>query len=260
LTISELLDRTFSLYRTHFVTFVGIAAIPVAVVVGLQVIVEVGFRSMPPGLLILSSLALFVLYLVSSMVTHGATVVAVSHVQIGHATSITAAYDGIRGRIGELVVIGLNIGVRAMLGLILLIIPGIYLILRYALAVPVAVIEQAGVSDSLARSGFLTRGHIGRVFLIYLLLVLLTYAGIAVVQVPIFAIALSQSLNPADPPLWIRILSALGAFAVNTLVGPLMTIGLSLVYYDERVRKEGFDLEHMLQQLDPSGLNTPGVA
>jgi hypothetical protein len=29
-----------------------------------------------------------------------------------------------------------------------------------------------------------------------------------------------------------------------------MTIALSLVYYDERVRKEAFDLEHMMQQMD----------
>jgi hypothetical protein len=29
-----------------------------------------------------------------------------------------------------------------------------------------------------------------------------------------------------------------------------MTIGLSLVYYDERVRKEAFDLQHMMASLD----------
>jgi hypothetical protein len=33
-------------------------------------------------------------------------------------------------------------------------------------------------------------------------------------------------------------------------VGPLMTIGFSLLYYDERVRKEAFDLQLMMSTLD----------
>jgi hypothetical protein len=34
------------------------------------------------------------------------------------------------------------------------------------------------------------------------------------------------------------------------LVGPLATIVFSLLYYDERVRKEAFDLQLMMQALD----------
>jgi hypothetical protein len=33
------------------------------------------------------------------------------------------------------------------------------------------------------------------------------------------------------------------------LVTPLLTIALTLLYYDERVRKEGFDLELMMSNL-----------
>lgn len=42
----------------------------------------------------------------------------------------------------------------------------------------------------------------------------------------------------------------------------MMTIGLSLFYYDERVRKEAFDLQHMMATLDaaPGGtLPVPGI-
>jgi hypothetical protein len=35
------------------------------------------------------------------------------------------------------------------------------------------------------------------------------------------------------------------------LTGPLATIGIALVYYDERVRKEAFDLQLMMSSLDP---------
>jgi hypothetical protein len=40
----------------------------------------------------------------------------------------------------------------------------------------------------------------------------------------------------------------------------LMTIGFSLLYYDERVRKEAFDLQHMMATLDdPQGGTVPAV-
>ena len=50
-----------------------------------------------------------------------------------------------------------------------------------------------------------------------------------------------------------------GNFATQCLVGPLLTIALSLVYYDERVRKEAFDLQHMLEELDRTG-RSPATA
>jgi hypothetical protein len=39
-----------------------------------------------------------------------------------------------------------------------------------------------------------------------------------------------------------------------------MTVALTLVYYDERVRKEAFDLEHMMRQLDTVVHLTPRLA
>ena len=57
-----------------------------------------------------------------------------------------------------------------------------------------------------------------------------------------------------------------GAFAVTTyalslvsecLVTPLMTIALSLMYYDERVRKEAFDIQFMMAGLEDQ---SPAVA
>jgi Ni/Fe-hydrogenase subunit HybB-like protein len=43
-------------------------------------------------------------------------------------------------------------------------------------------------------------------------------------------------------------------FISECLVGPLATIAFALVYYDERVRKEAFDLQLMMTTLDAPGL------
>jgi hypothetical protein len=42
----------------------------------------------------------------------------------------------------------------------------------------------------------------------------------------------------------------LSGFVATSLVGALGTIAFSVVYYDERVRKEAFDLQLMMTTLD----------
>jgi hypothetical protein len=36
-------------------------------------------------------------------------------------------------------------------------------------------------------------------------------------------------------------------FFSNVLIGPIYAIGLTLFYYDQRIRKEGYDIEWMMQ-------------
>jgi hypothetical protein len=43
-------------------------------------------------------------------------------------------------------------------------------------------------------------------------------------------------------------------FVSRSLVGALSTIALSLVYYDQRVRREAFDLQLMMSTIDASAL------
>jgi hypothetical protein len=261
LTIGELLDRTFSFYRAHFLMFVGIAAIPNAIMLLVQLVFTLGA---PIGASVWGALVMFlamvVVYVLTTMLSQGATVVAVSQIQLGQETSVAEAFDRIRGRLGELLIIGLHVGVRIMAGLILLIVPGIIIGLRYALVMPVAVLEETGASESLERSRELTRGHLGRIGLIYSLLVVVVLVGAAVWQIPVSLFVALTTTGGTTPPAWVQVVDLAGNFVLNSLFGPLMTIAISLVYYDERVRKEGFDLEHMLQQLDPSGLNSSPVA
>jgi hypothetical protein len=55
-------------------------------------------------------------------------------------------------------------------------------------------------------------------------------------------------------------LQAVGGFISTSLVGPLITIALTLIYYDQRVRKEGFDLQLMMSTLEGGTPNAPAAA
>jgi len=263
LTVGELLDRTFFYYRQHFVMFVGIAALPGLLTLALQV-TTIFFKPAEAGvvLTVVLALAAAFVYLVTTMLTHGATVVAVSHILLGRETHIAQAFNTIRPRIGKLIFISFNVALRVLLGALLLIVPGILLALRYSLAIPVAVLEDAGASASLRRSAALTKGHRGRILLVYFLLFVLMM--IASMLWPFLTMLIAAIVSPAvrigQQVVWVQLMLQFGNYVTTSLLGPIVTIAMTLVYYDERVRKEAFDLEHMMQQLDAAVLHTPPTA
>jgi hypothetical protein len=251
LTLGELLDRTFFLYRRHFVMFVGIAAVPHLFGLLLNVALTAPggtFAGSWSGALV--SVMMLFAYFVTTVFTQAATVVAVSHVQLGRQVTVGGAFAAVRSRIGELTVLSMNLSLRIFLGFLLLVIPGVVLAMTYALAVPVAVVEETSISETLDRSAFLTKGHRGRIFVIYALLVALSSIVTLVWQVP--AVMVARTLTGFAG----RIVSEFASFVARTTVAPVLTIGLALMYYDERIRKEAFDLEHMMTELDVTQLSS----
>jgi hypothetical protein len=255
LSLGELLDRCFFLYRKNFVLFAGIMALPYLVLLAFQ-LVGVSLRTFgsAAGLAagVLWALATLVVTLGVTAASQGATVIAVSHVHLGRPTSIAESFAGIKGRILYLAFIMIGYGIGVGIGFVLLIIPGIILALMWALTIPVAVLEDTGLGDSLSRSAELTKGGRGRVFVVYLLFFVLIWVFSTALQLPVFvAVGLAARAHPhMGLPLWAQIASPVGTFISQCLAGPLMTIGLALLYYDQKVRKEGFDLQHMMETLD----------
>jgi membrane-anchored glycerophosphoryl diester phosphodiesterase (GDPDase) len=119
----------------------------------------------------------------------------------------------------------------------------------WALTIPVVVLEDADLFEALRRSRALTAGHRSRVFLIVLLFALLTYLFTMVWEIPLLAVLMrggvqSMQQRMTNPALVIA--SGSVSFLTEALLTPLMTIAFSLMYYDERVRKEAFDIQWMM--------------
>ena len=259
LSTGELLDRTFSLYRSRFGLFIGIFAIPHLVVLAYQC-VGISLQSPKPdiGSVLLQSVWTLGASFVSLAVTaasQAATVVAVSNVYLDRPASVADSFSRIRGEILGVVGLSLLVGIAAGAGLILLIVPGVLLFLMWALAVPAKVLENLGVTDAMSRSSDLTRGDRGRVFVIMLLFFVLSLGVTLLLTLPIEVAAGVSSIftvRRATAGWQVAILAA--TFISQCLVGPLATIAFSLLYYDERVRKEAFDLQLMMTTLDANTL------
>ncbi|MEO7192016.1 MAG: hypothetical protein ABI051_13265 [Vicinamibacterales bacterium] len=257
LSLGELLDRTFQLYRQHFLVFVGIVALPGLVSLALNLLlnpVRASAGAIATLLLLcVIALAQFVIFAISQ----AATITAVSELYLGRSIGIGQAFAAARGRIVEICVISLLIGLFTGLGLLLLIVPGILLALRWSVAVPVVVIEGLPPRAAMERSSDLTAGHRGRAFMIYLVYFALVLIISAIAQMPLAILLVANRAATSAAPGWLMVATQISGFLTQSLVGPLVTIAMSLFYYDERVRKEAFDLDHLMAHLDSTPDSSP---
>jgi len=259
LSLGELLDRTFQLYRGHFLVVVGIVSLPHLAVLAAQlaqVVIHPPTRDPSRALAELPSQLLWLLIvlavtLVAGALAQSATVFAVSEMHLERPVSIGRAYAGISGRIGGLLFITVAVGLLIGLGTIFCIVPGILLLLRWSFVLQTAVLERADLGEAMSRSADLTSGDRGRLFMIYFLYFVLALVCGSLWQIPTWFALFAAGQAGTAPPTWALVVSAVGGFVTQCLVGPLLHIAITLSYYDARVRKEAFDLEHMLAQLAP---------
>jgi hypothetical protein len=74
---------------------------------------------------------------------------------------------------------------------------------------------------------------------------------IGAIQMPLAVIAVRS--RGAEAFVTHAISLAIG-FLTGTLVGPIGAIAVCLFYFDERVRREGFDIEWMMNRIAPPGM------
>jgi len=253
LTTGQLLDKTFQTYRQNFVLFVGISAVPHACLLVMQLcMLAMGIGTVrTPAKVALTSIivGIFALFisLVVTAITTAATTFGVSDVYLDKETSISACFARVKGRVGKVIYVSFELGARVFVGFLLLIIPGIYWAGKYGLAVPAVVLEDIKGRKACARSAELTKGSVGRILTIYFLIwVLIVAVSAGLMAVLLFA---APSLRRAAGTTSSNVLQYLVSAAVNTLISPVMSIALTLAYYDQRVRKEAFDIENMMSML-----------
>jgi hypothetical protein len=275
LSLGEILDRTFSLYRQNFLLFLGISALPHLLVLAVNLVQALTFRaptapvsrpveqfqSSGAGGLAAFGIAgvivgLFV-YMVAYLFSQGGTVYAVSELYLGRTTTIGESLGRMRGQLGSLFGVLLLNGLAVMGAMLFLIIPGIYVACRLITCVPAALLEDLGPRASLERSFRLTKDSAGRAFLIYFLYFILLYAAIFLFLLPFsLAGAILAAKDPGVARVWLAF-TQVGNFFAGILVTPFLTIATAVFYYDLRVRKEAFDLQIMM---NPSGSAPAGSA
>lgn len=271
MTLGEVLDRTFTLYKKNFWLFAGIMCVPFLLLYLAQVaIAAVGLFRQTPGPAAVPSpsvvfgalggaMVMLILYLIMIGVAQAATIFAVSDLYLGKTATIRGSFGKVRGKVWRTIGVIFLTGLIVMVGFIALIIPGIILMCRTGVAVPAAMIEDKYAGEAVSRSMDLTKGYAMQMFLIFLLTWVLAMVAMAVFQYPFMFLTISAAAKHQSVSFMVLMLQYLSSFVSSVLVGPVATIAFSLMYYNLRVRKEAFDLQHLIASLPAGSQPVPPV-
>ncbi len=142
-----------------------------------------------------------------------------------------------RGFAVLLPIIGLSLlwTIGVGIGMALLIVPGVYLLLRWSAAVPALVNERRGVFESFARSAELTKGNRWPILGLFVILAIVVW---------VLQLALGVVLAVGMSALGTVVASALASL-VSTVTSTIMSIALAVSYVELRFVKEGTDVDEL---------------
>ena len=264
------LDGAFRFYAQNFPLMLGISAIlnvPILVLTVLPVFLARAGSS--PFLAVTAAISSMLIGLVALLVVYplvtGATTKAVSDTYLGNPVTVGSALKVAWRRFGTLLMAQTVAGMIVLLGFILLVVPGILWMLSYTLIPPVVMIEAAErkgarpvpsppgdpgrgtprITDRgeiRRRSWELVKGNRGKVFVVLFVFVVMQVL-LATAGNWIAGMGFGAGSNLA------RAIQSIIGNVVAIVVAPLQTIAITLLYYDFRIRKEGFDLEMLSQAI-----------
>jgi hypothetical protein len=263
LGLGEILDEVFRVYRRHFWLLAGIGLVLSVPGLLLQfasgsadqfgffvsILGSLGNPSSiaarqppsPPNVVVLG--LGYVVFLLTIPFTLGAITQAAIDLVQGQPVGVGRALAGVARRYWAV------LGLSLLLGLVspLLLCPplGIWLFVRWVVAVPALLAERVGPIRALDRSWTLTRGNWWRLFGILLVMYLLQSVVSGALGVFAFPIAVAVPFVPAV----VRgaIILTLETLA-GALVQPLVYLTVVLLYFDLRIRREDFDLDQLARQ------------
>ena len=277
---AELLDAAFEIYRRHFAIFLSagvVAALPMAVVQYTALSVmgsQRGAAVMAPNMSMASFAAMEGMMLLAYLVmlfitpfTEGVTVVASARAYRGESVELADAVRAVFARpvavllaywarfflimVGVAVVAivgGILVGIASVISKVLgaiLVVPFIAAVFavmiliwkRYFAVMPALLVEEKRVADAMGRSKELSDGNGWRIVLL---------VGIVILVVMTFGAGLGAFAGY----LISGVLGALVYLFCVALVSQFSGIVLTLLYFDLRIRKEGYDIELLARSLD----------
>ncbi len=121
---------------------------------------------------------------------------------------------------------------------------------RFAYVPQIMLVEGQSVGAAISRSFTLASGNVKRIYALFVFTILATYSALLLFYVPLGWYAYANGIqiiaaNADSIPAWYVIANQVVSQASLILMIPILMIGLCLLYVDERVRHEGYDIELM---------------
>lgn len=285
--IADILDETVELYKSNFVLLVGIAAFLYVPYFLLSAFIQEP-KNTNPGRLediipyLASVVVMLLFYAIVGPIVTGALTYAISERYLGRAITIGDCYKYMIQKSLFLSLIGANVlaGLAALGSLLLPIFLGglgaflctqggmalgggilvimialasvalpIFVYGRLLLVSPTFVIEQPGIMGALNRSWALMYANVLKGLALTFIVGIIISIIQGVIVGPLMLLTIPAAMNHTEPSIFVTILYSLLSTIASTLMYPLTSIVVILLYYDIRIRREGFDLELLANEL-----------
>lgn len=273
LSVGETLDVALKLYRRNAVALWTIVA---SVIIPLELIDIIVRRVTLPSdvfvhngqlytftsggssgtsgtvaLLLISLLGLF-----GQLLSHGATFKLLLDGYLGRSTDVSQSFAFASHRLLSLLWLSIIATVLIVIGFILIVLPGIWLLVSFSVAVPVLMLEGLRGWGALSRSMSLVRGRwwatFGR-----LLSVLLMYI-VALIVIGLIAGAIEKGVSVTNVTLFVAVAGIFQGL-ILIFVTPFIAAAITVIYIDLRVRKEALDIEILASGFGGPGSTVPEI-
>lgn len=271
--VGEILDAGIKIYLARARTLMGLTAVVVVPMQILGAIVllstvpsggdvpvnSIGFttRTQPvpdPAARLGASAVVLVIQLVAGSLVTAACVKAVSDTYLDHPTGIAASLRFVLGRLPAVIGTEILYFLGLALAFVCLIVPGVWLYAAWSVAVPSLIIERRSPLRALGRSRRLVKGRWWPTAGVLLVSVVMVAVVSGVLQALLAAIA---HVSSRPSLLFAVVVSTVSSAIASIIVQPFTATVATILYYDLRVRHEGYDLQLLADQL---GLPPPPAA
>lgn len=224
------MDATFQLYRKDPLPFLLAGAAVYVPWLLIRLVFGFGLGSQTASIseTFGSAIGILIVYAIAS----AATSVLTRDVYFNRPADFASALRATLPKLASIIAAAIITGVIYLISILLLVFPFFFAITRLFALRQAIMLEDKSVSAAFSRTSQLSRGVMGHVFLTLFLVALLTIA----INIGAGMLALMM------PSL---ILQNVLTTVVTTIIFPLMAITETLLYYDVRIRKEGFDVEYL---------------
>ena len=237
---TEILDASFHLLRDHYRSFVLLTAVayfPLAVFTVL--FSRYAGLEMDPAVPVFdwNMLILMLVQLTMFHVMTGVVAILASRAYLHEPLDPGSTWRVVAPRLPAILITGFIVIILSLVGFILLVFPALYFYTRFGLAPLIAAIEGTDANESLTRASLLSEGQKLRIFGVTLLALVLY-----------FILSFGFSVIAASlPGLTVRVIVG---YLSSILVWPTIPIVQTILYYDLRIRAEGYDVDLMSRRLD----------
>jgi len=262
LGVGEVLDVAIKIYRARFPVLVKSVAVVLGPVFALSAIVRISipvrddfFDAGQPGTwtefdgdqlwaFFAGTVVIALLGFLASQLATGACFKSVSGAYLDEQPDWRGSLRFARSKLGALLWLSFLLVILLVPAFLACLVPGVYLYVAWSVASPVLLLEDVRGWAALKRSRQLVKGRFWPTVAVLVLIAVLS-GIVQAVFLGIFAALVSVSGNEVAQ----AIAEAVGQTASSALTTPLSAAVLTVLYFDLRVRKEGFDLELLARRL-----------